>query len=41
LRARLYKILPSAMAEGLAGMLRRPWKGSNRGSNFAIDPLAD
>jgi flavin-dependent dehydrogenase len=41
LRARLYKILPSAMAEGLAGMLRRPWKGSNHGSKFAVDPLAD
>jgi flavin-dependent dehydrogenase len=41
LRARLYKILPSAMAEGLAGMLRRPWSRSKRGANFAIDPLAD
>ncbi len=32
LRSRLYKILPSAMAEGLSGMLRRPWGGSSDGS---------
>jgi flavin-dependent dehydrogenase len=31
LRARLYKILPSAMAEGLSGMLRRPWSGTSDG----------
>jgi flavin-dependent dehydrogenase len=35
LRARLYKILPSALAESLAGMLRRPWSRSS--ANFAID----
>ncbi|MGB7927065.1 MAG: NAD(P)/FAD-dependent oxidoreductase [Terriglobales bacterium] len=29
LRARLRKILPSALAEGLSGMLRRPWSGSS------------
>ena len=27
LRSRLYQILPSVMAEGLAGTLRRPWSG--------------
>ncbi len=40
LRARLYKILPAVMAEGLAGTLRWPWKGGS-GSDFASDPLAE
>jgi flavin-dependent dehydrogenase len=31
LRARLYKILPSALAESLSGMLRRPWSVSSDG----------
>jgi len=31
LRSRLYKILPSAMADGLSGMLRSPWSGSGDG----------
>ena len=29
LRPRLRKILPSALAEGLSAMLRRPWSGSS------------
>src|SRR5450759_3316532 len=43
LRARLYRILPSVMAEGLAGTLLRPLKssGSSSGSDFATDPLAE
>src|SRR5277367_3696416 len=42
LRARLYRILPSLMAEGLTGTLRRPWKtGGNGGSEFAIDSLIE
>src|SRR5208282_3795907 len=43
LRARLCRILPSVMAEGLlAGTLRRPWNGrSSSGSEFATDPLAE
>ncbi len=40
LRARLYRILPSVMAEGLAGALRRPWNKSG-GSKFAADALAE
>jgi flavin-dependent dehydrogenase len=40
LRARLYKILPAVMGEGLAGTLRWPWKGGS-GSDFASHPLAD
>jgi flavin-dependent dehydrogenase len=32
LRSRLYRILPSVMAEGLAGTLRRPWRGSSNGA---------
>ena len=40
LRARMYKILPAVMAEGLAGTLRRPWN-KNSGSEFAADPLAE
>lgn len=40
LRSRLYRILPSVMAEGLAGTLRRPWNKSG-GSEFATDPLAE
>src|ERR1019366_4823298 len=40
LRARLYRILPAVMAEGLAGTLRRPWNKSG-GSEFATDPLAE
>lgn len=39
LRARLYKILPAVMAEGLAGSLRWPWSSS--GSELTIDPLAE
>ena len=43
LRSRLYRILPTVMAEGLAGTLRRPWHsaGSSGGSEFVIDPLAE
>ncbi|MFZ0798118.1 MAG: hypothetical protein WCA13_09145 [Terriglobales bacterium] len=42
LRARLYRILPSMMAEGLAGTLRRSWNGSSSsGSEFAADPLTE
>jgi flavin-dependent dehydrogenase len=37
LRARLYKILPSVMTEGLAGTLRWPWK-SGAGSELVTDP---
>jgi flavin-dependent dehydrogenase len=40
LRARMYKILPTVMAEGLAGTLRRPWN-KNSGSEFVADPLAE
>jgi flavin-dependent dehydrogenase len=40
LRARLCRILPSVMAEGLAGALRRPWDNSS-GSEFATRPLAE
>jgi flavin-dependent dehydrogenase len=37
LRSRLYRSLPSLMAEGLAGTLRLPWSGSG----FAADPSTD
>ena len=37
LRARLYRILPAVMTEGLAGTLRWPWK-SGAGSEFVTDP---
>lgn len=38
LRARLYRILPSVVAQGLTGPLRRPWKtDGNSGPQFAID----
>lgn len=37
LRARLYKILPAVMTEGLAGTLRWPWK-SVAGSELVTDP---
>ena len=37
LRARLYRILPAVMTEGLAGTLRWPWNGSV-GSELATDP---
>jgi flavin-dependent dehydrogenase len=40
LRARLYRILPAVMSEGLAGTLRWPWN-SGAGSDFASDPLAE
>ncbi len=40
LRARLCRILPSVMAEGLAGTLRRSWSGSGS-MEFAADPLAE
>jgi flavin-dependent dehydrogenase len=39
LRARMYRILPAVMAEGLAGTLRRPWNRSP--AEFAADPLAE
>jgi flavin-dependent dehydrogenase len=38
LRARMYRILPSVMAEGLAGTLRRPW---NTNAEFDTQPLAE
>ena len=38
LRARMYRILPSVMAEGLAGTLRRPW---NKNAEFDTQPLAE
>ena len=42
LRARLYRILPAVMAQGLAGTLRRPWNSSGSGgSEFATDPFAE
>jgi flavin-dependent dehydrogenase len=41
LRARLYRMLPSVMAEGLAGALRRPWNNGSPGSRFATDPFAE
>ena len=37
LRARLYKILPAVMTEGLTGTLRWPWE-SGAGSEFVTDP---
>lgn len=40
LRARLYRILPAVMAEGLAGTLRRPWNKLS-GSEFSTDPLVE
>jgi flavin-dependent dehydrogenase len=42
LRARLYRILPAVMAEGLAGTLSLslPWNSSS-GSAFATDPLSE
>jgi flavin-dependent dehydrogenase len=41
LRARLYRILPAVMAEGVAETLRRPWTGRGDGSRFATDPFAE
>jgi flavin-dependent dehydrogenase len=41
LRARLYRILPAVMAEGVAERLRRPWTGRGDGSRFATDPFAE
>ncbi len=41
LRSRLYKILPSVMAEGMAGTLRSRWSGSSSGSEFVTGPLAE
>ena len=41
LRSRLYRILPTVMAEGLAGALRRPWPSAGGESEFVIDPLAE
>jgi flavin-dependent dehydrogenase len=38
LRARMYRILPAVMAEGLAGTLRRPW---NKNVEFDVQPLAE
>jgi flavin-dependent dehydrogenase len=40
LRARLYKILPAVMAEGLKGSLGRPWTGKGA-TELAGDPLAE
>ncbi len=40
LRARLYKILPAVMAEGLTGSLRWPWNNASR-SGLEIDLLAE
>ena len=40
LRARLYKILPAVMAEGLTGSLRWPWNNTS-GPGLTIDPLAE
>jgi flavin-dependent dehydrogenase len=42
LRARLYRILPAVMAEGLAGTLSLslPWNSSS-GSAFATDPVSE
>ena len=40
LRARLYRILPSVMAQRLAGTLRHPWSAMD-GSEFVPDPLAE
>jgi flavin-dependent dehydrogenase len=40
LRARLYRILPSVMAEGIAGTMRWPWNKSTE-PEFAADPLAE
>jgi len=43
LRSRLYRVLPTVMAEGLAEALRRPWHNAGSGgeSEFVIDPLAE
>jgi len=38
LKARLYRILPAVMKDGLAGTLRRPW---GTGSGLATDPTTD
>jgi flavin-dependent dehydrogenase len=40
LRARLYRILPAVMAEGLAGTLSLPWNRSS-GSRFASEPVSE
>ncbi len=40
LRARLYRILPAVMAEGLAGTLSLPWNSSS-GSAFATELLSE
>ena len=40
LRSRLYRILPSLMAEGIADSIRKPWTRDNP-SRFARDPLAE
>jgi flavin-dependent dehydrogenase len=39
LRARLYRILPAVMAEGLAGTLSLPWSSGR--SAFATDPVSE
>jgi flavin-dependent dehydrogenase len=39
LRARMYRILPAVMSEGLAGTL--PWQRNKHGSEFATDPFAE
>src|SRR5208337_2736779 len=41
LRARLYRILPAVMAEGLAGTLRRPRNNSAGGSECAANSFAE
>jgi flavin-dependent dehydrogenase len=40
LRARLYRVLPTVLKEGLVGMLRWPWNKIG-GTEFAVDPLAE
>lgn len=40
LRSRLYRILPSVMAEGFAATVRSPWNKSELGK-FAADPVID
>jgi flavin-dependent dehydrogenase len=44
LRARMYRILPSVMAEGLGATLGRPWNKNRQptgDAEFATDPLAE
>jgi flavin-dependent dehydrogenase len=43
LRARLMRILPTIMSEGVAGTLRWPWNKSDKNDerDFTTDPLAE